>query len=87
MEEARNPARSFHPYVPEGELRLLDEILAKARPFIRTLTSNPEIEPRDAITLSVLAQALFMLRQVRDEVAEMRRELGVYGSAGQADGW
>jgi len=50
--------------MPDGEKRAFDEVLAKAGPFIRTLTSNPEIEPRDAFVLSVLVQARFMLGQL-----------------------
>lgn len=74
IEEARRLARAFRGHMPEGEKRLFDEVLARAGPFIRTLTSNPEIEPRDAFTLAVLAQALFMLGQLRDEVRELRGE-------------
>jgi hypothetical protein len=74
LEEARRLARAFRGHMPEGEKRIFDEVLAKAGPFIRTLTSNPEIEPRDAFVLSVLVQALFMLGQVRDEIREMRGE-------------
>ena len=74
LSEARDLARAFRSHMPEGDLRLFDEVLAKAGPFIRTLTSNTDVEPRDAFTLSMLAQALFMLGQLRDEVAEMRRE-------------
>lgn len=42
LEEARRLARAFRRHMPEGEKRLFDEVLAKAGPFIRTLTLNPE---------------------------------------------
>ena len=74
LSEARNLARAFRSHMPEGDLRLFDEVLAQAGPLIRTLTSNPEVEPRDAFMLSMLAQALFMLGQLRDEVRETRGE-------------
>ena len=64
LEEARHLARNFRRHMPDGEKRAFDEVLAKAGPFIRTLTSNPEIEPRDAFVLSVLVQARFMLGQL-----------------------
>ena len=75
LEEARRLARAFRTHMPEGEKRTFDEVLARASPFIRTLTSNPAIEPRDAFVLSMLTQALFLLGQVRDEVAELRAEV------------
>lgn len=72
LREARNLARAFRSHMPEGEKCLINEVLAKAGPFIRTLTSNPEIEARDAYMLSVLVQMLFRLGELRDEVREMR---------------
>jgi hypothetical protein len=74
LEEARALARAFRQYLPEVERRLYDEVLAKAGPLIRAATQDPGLGPRDAFMLSLLAQTLSMLGQVRDEIAEMRRE-------------
>jgi len=75
LEEARALARAFCQYLPESDRRLYDEVLGKAGPLIRAATQDPGLGPRDAFMLSVLAQALFMLGQLRDEVREMRGEV------------
>ena len=41
LDETRNLARNFRRHLPEGELPVFDEVLPRAGPFIRTLTSNP----------------------------------------------
>ena len=74
LEEARALARAFRQYLPEGDRRLYDEVLGKAGPLIRAATQDPGLGPRDAFMLSLLAQTLYMLGQVRSEVAELRRE-------------
>jgi hypothetical protein len=74
LEQARALARSFRRYLPEGDQRLFDQVLAKAGPFIRTAVDDPHLDPRDAFLLSLLTMTLRMVGELSDQVEELRRD-------------
>ena len=74
LEETRALTQSLSQYLSEDERQLYNRALGRAAPLIRAATQDPGLGPRDAFVLSLLAKALSMLGQVRDEVREMRGE-------------